>query len=58
MVTDEVVSAVCSSMRSLEHLDLSGNEGISDIGTLDLRADTSIQAIKEVLDGKILLGSR
>ena len=57
-MTDEVVSAVCSSMRSLEHLDLSGNGGVSDIGTLDLRPDTSIQAIKEVLDGKILLGSR
>ena len=57
-MTDEVVSAVCAGMRSLEHLDLSGNEGVSDIGTLDLRTDTSIQAIKEVLDGKILLGSR
>ena len=64
VVTDSTVQSICTNLPQLEHLDLSGNPGVSDIGTLGLQDDSpitsSITGLKELIakDGKIILGSK
>eukprot|EP00092_Neocalanus_flemingeri_P021829 GFUD01023681.1.p1 GENE.GFUD01023681.1~~GFUD01023681.1.p1 ORF type:complete len:828 (-),score=147.39 GFUD01023681.1:215-2626(-) len=64
VVTDEVVQTICSNLPQLEYLDLSGNPGVSDIGTLGLQEDnpidSSIIGLKELIakEKKIMIGSR
>ena len=57
-INDEVMTAVCSRLITLEHLDVSGNEMITDIGTLDLRDEVSRRSVMEVMEGRIQLGSK
>ena len=64
VVTDAVVQSICTNLPQLEHLDLAGNPGVSDIGTLGLQEDnpitSSANGLKELItkDGKIMLGSK
>jgi len=64
VVTDTVVQTICMNLPQLVHLDLAGNPGVSDIGTLGLQEDnpitSSFMGMKEVIakDGKIILGSK
>ena len=60
VVTDEVVSAICDHLSLLEHLDLSQNVGVSDIGTLGLSDETVRQSLDEMMTQghKISLASR
>ena len=57
-INDEVMTAVCSRLITLEYLDVSGNEMITDIGTLDLRDEVSKKSVMEVMEGRIQLGSK
>ena len=56
VIDDPVMSLICDNLLSLQHLDLSGNPAISDIGTLDLLQDNI--TVPDSLKGKVLLGSR
>jgi len=64
VVTDATVHSICTNLPQLEHLDLSGNPGISDIGALGVEPDnpiaSSIIGLKEQIakDGKVILGSK
>ena len=64
VVTDGIVESICTNLPQLEHLDLSGNPGVTDIGTLGLQEDnpvtSSIIGLKDLIakDGKIILGSK
>eukprot|EP00090_Calanus_glacialis_P015794 TRINITY_DN24879_c0_g1_i1.p1 TRINITY_DN24879_c0_g1~~TRINITY_DN24879_c0_g1_i1.p1 ORF type:complete len:778 (-),score=134.70 TRINITY_DN24879_c0_g1_i1:603-2936(-) len=64
VVTDAIVESICTNLPQLEHLDLSGNPGVTDIGTLGLQEDnpiaTSMIGLKDLIakDGKIILGSK
>lgn len=60
VVTDEVVSAICCNLTTLEHLDLSHNVSISDVGTIGLEDKTVKEALKEMIGygNKISLASR
>ena len=54
---DPVMSLICDNLPHLQHLDLSGNSAITDIGTLGLLQD-NIATNRDALKGKMLLGSR
>ena len=64
VVNDATVHSICTNLPQLEHLDLSGNPGISDIGALGVQPDnliaSSIIGLKELIakDGKVMLGSK
>ena len=58
VVDDPVMSAICDNLPCLNHLDLRGNPGISDIGTLGLLQDKDKDWLKDSLKEKVLLGSR
>ena len=63
-MNDATVHSICTNLPQLEHLDLSGNPGISDIGALGVEPDnpiaSSIIGLKELIakDGKVILGSK
>jgi len=57
VIDDRVMIAVCDNLLCLQHLDLSGNPAITDIGTLDLAQDHN-WTIKDSFKKKVLLGSR
>lgn len=57
-INDVVMTAVCSRLITLEYLDVSGNEMITDIGTLDLSDEVSRKSVLEVMKGRIQLGSK
>lgn len=60
VITDGVVSAICDNLTLLEHLDLSYNIGVSDIGTLGLSDENIKQSLDEMMKQghKISLASR
>ena len=60
VIDDPVMTAICDNLPCLHHLDLRGNPGISDIGTLDLLQDHNWtqDRVKDILKEKVLLGSR
>lgn len=55
-----MVSAICDNLTLLEHLDLSYNIGVSDIGTLGLSDENIKQSLDEMMKQghKISLASR
>lgn len=55
VITNCVMTAICTNLINLHHLDVSGNLGITDAGTLNLTDADVEQSLK---DGFIFLGSR
>ena len=55
MITNCVMAAICTNLINLQHLDVSGNLGITDAGTLNL---TDVDVEQSLKDGFIFLGSR
>ena len=55
VITNCVMTAICTNLVNLHHLDVSGNLGITDAGTLNLTDADIEQSLK---DGFIFLGSR
>ena len=60
VIDDPVMTAICDNLPCLHHLDLRGNPGITDLGTLDLLQDHNWTKdwVKDTLKEKVLLGSR